>query len=290
MRMRFVWAVLFVMMPLAAVAGYGSTYGVGGVAALAEGALISGAAALRLVCTDASGNLDTASPCTGAALTLTGALSGTSSNFTGQMVFDGVTTDQSTGTNQDWTVGPNGTGNVVAITENTTMTQDNAITTLVNSSSNQILATQGGATTAYADFRLRNSSGTTTGQWIYFGSTYSDTELQNKTLILSSSVMNGFARGDDVAAGTCMSEFRDNTSGTGVQQFCIDGNGAARFRDLTSAHGATCNSSNEGLLYYRSISASNKSGFCACAETSSGTYAWKAALTFGSSALTDGDC
>ena len=50
--------------------------------------------------------------------TFSGALSGTSSQFTGQMLFSGVTTDVSTGTDEDLTLAPNGTGAVVVSAAN----------------------------------------------------------------------------------------------------------------------------------------------------------------------------
>ncbi len=64
MSMRALWAVLFVVTPLAAVAGYGSTYGTlsGGGGGVSEGGAISGAAASRLLWSNASSELDTATP------------------------------------------------------------------------------------------------------------------------------------------------------------------------------------------------------------------------------------
>ncbi len=64
MSMRALWAVLFVVAPLAAVAGYGSTYGTlsGGGGGVSEGGAISGAAASRLLWSNASSELDTATP------------------------------------------------------------------------------------------------------------------------------------------------------------------------------------------------------------------------------------
>jgi len=78
MNMRWLWAVLFVVAPLAAVAGYGSTYGVtsmgGGGGGVTVGAAVSGGTASTLLFSDASTQVSTATPALGRALTLSDTL------------------------------------------------------------------------------------------------------------------------------------------------------------------------------------------------------------------------
>lgn len=259
----------------------------------------------------------------------------TGGTMTGQVVFSGVSTDISTGTNEDLQLAPAGTGQVdittpiknstgttldirEAITNGGTdtcngvagtnsefciMPQDAKgmmLTTATGQVFQRIWAKSGGsaflqlvpAGTGNAgriDF-YTSAAAALAGSIGYNGSTAVDGDVADKLSIYSYSKKIMLARSDNAAAGTDAVEFTDNAAGTMAVLFAVDGNGAVRFRDMTSAHGATCNAGNEGLLYYRSISASNKSGFCVCAETSSGVYGWKMGMTFGSSALTDGDC
>lgn len=274
MSMRVLWFLLFVLAPLATLAGYGSTYGIGSAGGgVTVGNAVSGGTASRLLHTDASGNVATANPALGAGLTLTGALQGTSSNFTGQMVFDGAAVDVSTGTNQNWTVDPNGTG-IVELNADVTMT-DTAMTLILDSSTSGNSSLINFNTAASSRMQLGASS-TTVGWW----------------RMLSASAPAVIYNSNNTAAGVSVLEVGDNnSSATAITKlFTVDGVGALRIPANTSAHGTTCNSSSEGTFYYRTIAASNKSGVCMCAQTSSGVYAWKAAITFGSSALTDGDC
>jgi hypothetical protein len=127
----------------------------------------------------------------------------------------------------------------------------------------------------------------------YFNASFAGTDYQDKAVVYTDGKLFAVSRDDDVAAGSPTMAVEDNCTiggATCVRQFSVDGNGAVKFRAMTSAHGATCNSSNEGLQYYRVIDASNKSGMCMCARTASGTYGWKMADTFGSTPLADGDC
>jgi len=71
MSMRALWFMLFVMAPLATLAGYGSTYGIGsGGGGVTVGNAVSGGTASRLLHSDASGLVSTATPALGAGLAL----------------------------------------------------------------------------------------------------------------------------------------------------------------------------------------------------------------------------
>lgn len=76
MSMRALWFLLFVLAPLATLAGYGSTYGIGSAGGAGGGVTVgqpvSGGTASRLLHTDASGNVATAATALGAGLQLSG--------------------------------------------------------------------------------------------------------------------------------------------------------------------------------------------------------------------------
>ena len=219
----------------------------------------------------------------GGALTVPGGGGGlptVGGTMTGQVVFSGVSTDVSTGSGEDFTVAPAGAGKMIVsspveisasnITPELKIRDTNAAgfsSVIMYNSADATLSHFGGGNSGAGAPWANNTF------VIGYGTTPA-----GKVLL---SAVGNHAAGEDAI------RFYKNTT---TQVGAVDGNGAYRFPDKTSAHGATCNSGNEGLIYYRSISGSNKSGFCVCAETSSGVYAWKMGMTFGSSALTDGDC
>lgn len=255
--------------------------------------------------------------------------------YTGQVVFSGVSTDITTGINENLTLSPNGTGQVDITTPiqnsaSSALDIREAITNGGTSACNSITGTEGevcivpatgegltltvGSGSPYmriwaksngdAFFQMvpngagyagivnyyTSAAAAFAGAFGYYGSGFSDVDYADKMVWSANSKSQVIARKDNVSAGAPVASFVDDADNTGVTQFSVDGNGAAKFRVMTSTNGATCNSANEGLLYYRVIDASNKSGFCMCARTASGAYGWKMGMTFGSSALTDGDC
>ena len=241
MNMRAIWVVLFVVAPLAAVAGYGSTYGVtsmgGGGGGVTEGDAVSGGTASRLLFSDAGGLVSTATPALGAALTLTGALSGTSSNFTGQMVFDGVTTDITTGTNQRLAIAPNGAGTIdlqktIENTENETcftgitgvvcVGENLAVTSATTTS----VIIRAGGTGASSRVQLYDSANAPMGSYAYNGSAASVSALaQDRLTIGGSSKGTTVAMSGDVAAGTNVFRVIDDVFGTGNELMSVDGSG-----------------------------------------------------------------
>lgn len=220
----------------------------------------------------AGGSIEFATPMSGVLTT--------GGTMTGQLVFSGVSTDISTATNEDLTIAPAGSGKLV-------------VSSAAEFSSSNITPEVKIRDTNAAGFSsvLMYDSGDAALSHFGGGNSGSGAPWANNTFVIGYGTTPAgkvlLSAVPNHAAGEDAIRFYDNTT---TQIGAVDGNGAYRFPDKTSAHGATCNSSNEGLIYYRSISASNKSGFCVCAETSSGVYGWKMGMTFGSSALTDGDC
>lgn len=240
----------------------------------------------------------------------------TGCTMTGQIVFSGVTTDISTASGESLTIAPAGAGgiglqtttgdvDIDTTTGNVTLdcttangegclrithaeTNGNGIW-IEGSAGNNIRMRSSGATGGSALVFVKHTN--TYGGIIGYANTGASADFANKLYAYTDGVEFRQTEVSDVAAGTLLFSINDTCSGAGcVRQFGVDGNGAAKFRVMTSTHGVTCNSANEGLLYYRVIDASNKSGFCMCARTASGAYGWKMGMTFGSSALTDGDC
>lgn len=283
-----VFALFFSALALDAHAGGNAPWGGGGAPGAAEGAPLAGGTASRLLFSDASGNVSTATPALGAALTLSGAASvGTTLGVTG------ATTLSST-LRTDGNLDLRGT-----ITSGGSLNCGNAGTGVVCFGESIAVQGSGSGDTAVVAVRNGNPAGFSglvhytagaavaidgrVGNW---GSTHATTAWRSKAGITGTGGLFA-ATTASRTAGQTVFEFMNNTSTTVAS---VDGVGAIRIAANTAAHGTTCNSGSEGTFYYRTIAASNKSGMCMCAQTSSGVYAWKAALTFGSSALTDGDC
>lgn len=132
---------------------------------------------------------------------------------------------------------------------------------------------------------------TSVGGIFYSGGSVEDTG--NRVVLQGISKLISSVRTEDVPAASCLHDFIDNTAAgtnTGVRQFCVDGNGALRYRVMTAAHGATCSAANAGLSYYREITGSNKSGMCMCQFITGSTYSWKVTQTASGTPLVDGDC
>jgi len=244
----------------------------------------------------------------------------TGCTMTGQIVFSGVTTDISTASGEFLTIAPAGaggiglqtttgdvdidttTGNVTVdcttasgegcIKINHADTNGNGIW-MENATGNNVVRLKAASASAGSWYDVISSANVRSLLVGAFNASFAGTDFANRAAIYSADKVIVVSRDDDVAAGALLMTVEDNSTlggSTAVRQFSVDGNGAVKFRVMTSTNGATCNSANEGLLYYRVIDASNKSGFCMCARTASGAYGWKMGMTFGSSALTDGDC
>lgn len=238
----------------------------------------------------------------------------TGGTMTGQQVFSGVTTDISTGTNQDLTITPNGTG-VVDVTTTlrasgvldarSTISNTSAavcftgassvpcvddIFAVNNTAGNSDVYVRASSTARVAGIGMYDSSNTGVGSYRYWGSTSGDADTQDRFVALSAGKQHITASTTDIATGTPVWSVMDNTSGTGVVLMSVYGSGVTKWNPNTAAAGITCNAAGEGLEYVRVIAASNKSGKCLCTQTSSGVYAWTISYTGGGTALVAGDC
>lgn len=243
----------------------------------------------------------------------------TGCSMTGQQVFSGVTTDISTGTNQDLTITPNGTGKTVlggtGLTVNGTAEFQSSIsnttgaTCFTGVTGTICVADPEGLTiapttvaSAVLNIRNNNTSGSAAietwdqssarmGAFGSFGSALA-AGYASKTGFFTRTTFSTLAGATtDFSASSPVFEVRDGAAASFADlNFAVYGSGVVKWRPNTAAAGITCNSSNEGMEYVRVIAASNKSGKCLCTQTSSGVYAWTISYTGGGTALVAGDC
>lgn len=271
-------------------------------ASLEEGAAITGAAASRLLCTDASGNLDTASPCTGAALVLTSSFSGTSAALTGQLVFNGVTTDITTGTNEDLTITPNGTGSVIlgknlSLGGTVSSTYSTACITglatgnfcltddilAINSGGSSYFAARAGTTSSFAGMQLFDSatSGTAVGGLRFFDSNFAVSGLRSKIGLFATNIgaITIGESGADENSTTSVIDFVDGSGGANVNA-TIYGDGAYHWKTSSSIPSGDCDADAEVGRVRRYAKDANNITLCGCQKVG-GTFGWAAVITGG---------
>ena len=203
----------------------------------------------------------------------------TGGTMTGQVVFSGVTTDISTGTNEDMTIAPAGTGAVV-------------------------VASTGGSSTSETFFTWHVSDATTTKYFlrVYNGTTANGDLIPvivgatNATIAAAAGVATiGLVNdGTDIATNDAIIqvsayETTDGFTGTwsvpenralfgvkggGSTKLNVGVNGELRQVGYSTTLG-TCTSANVAEQKFYSKTAANKISHCVCVMTAAATYAWE---------------